>query len=234
MLIIFLLVCSKNIFWVIYLRKLKICLIISAFIIFMGCSINESTDDKASEENQIQLTVTPIPLTSAPTAFSTPVASPTVTSGPKNPNEISSFATTIYDKNEHRVNNIKLAAEDLDGTVIEPGEVFSFNGTVGRRTKEKGYEEAPIFVNGEKGKGVGGGVCQVSTTLYNAALEADLEIIERHRHSRKVSYVEEGKDAAVVYNSKDLRFKNTKDYPIEIKISVSDDQIRVTLNKKTD
>lgn len=195
-------------------------------LLFTGCN-NESTNDKDSEENQIPLTSTPIPIT-------TPGAGPTVTSKPKNPNEISSFATTIHDKNENRVSNIKTAAEDLDGTVIEPGEIFSFNDSVGRRTKDKGYKEAPIFVNGEKSKGVGGGVCQVSTTLYNAALEADLEIIERHRHSRKVSYVEEGKDATVVYNSKDLRFKNTKDYPIEIRVSVSEDEIRITLNKKTD
>jgi len=204
----------------------------------MGCSItNENTGDKISEERQMQTTGTLTLPASTPIPLSTPGASTAITPEPtitKNPNEISSFATTIYDKNENRVNNIKIAAEELDKTVIEPGEVFSFNETVGRRSKEKGYEEAPIFVDGEKSKGVGGGVCQVSTTLYNAALEADLEIIERHRHSREVSYVEEGKDAAVVYNSKDLRFKNTKDYPIEIRISVSEDEIHVTINKKTD
>lgn len=210
----------------------------SVVILFMGCSItNENTGDKISEERQMQTTGTPTLPASTPIPLSTPGASTAITPEPtitKNPNEISSFATTIYDKNENRVNNIKIAAEELDKTVIEPGEVFSFNETVGRRSKEKGYEEAPIFVDGEKSKGVGGGVCQVSTTLYNAALEADLEIIERHRHSREVSYVEEGKDAAVVYNSKDLRFKNTKDYPIEIRISVSEDEIHVTINKKTD
>ncbi|NLM10952.1 MAG: VanW family protein [Clostridiaceae bacterium] len=212
------------------MRNINICLVsILIIVFFSGCSINESTNDQASDENQTLITSTPIPLSS-------PAAEPTltVTPEPKNPNEISSFATTIYDKDEHRVNNIKTAAEDLDGTVIKPGEIFSFNDTIGRRSKEKGYEEAPIFVNGEKSKGVGGGVCQVSTTLYNAALEADLKIIERHRHSREVSYVPEGKDAAVVYNSKDLRFKNTKDYPIEIRISVSEDEINVTLNKKTE
>ena len=210
----------------------------SVVILFMGCSItNENTGDKISEERQMQTTGTLTLPASTPIPLSTPGASTAITPEPtitKNPNEISSFATTIYDKNENRVNNIKIAAEELDKTVIEPGEVFSFNETVGRRSKEKGYEEAPIFVDGEKSKGVGGGVCQVSTTLYNAALEADLEIIERHRHSREVSYVEEGKDAAVVYNSKDLRFKNTKDYPIEIRISVSEDEIHVTINKKTD
>ncbi|NLX77754.1 MAG: VanW family protein [Clostridiaceae bacterium] len=210
------------------MRIIKISFVFTlVFIFFSGCSANESANDRKTENSPPQATVTPIPLSS-------PTAGPVTTIKPENPNVISSFTTKIYDKDKHRVNNIKLAAEDLDKTVIEPGEVFSFNETVGRRTREKGYEEAPIFVDGEKSKGVGGGVCQVSTTLYNAALEADLEIVERHRHSRKVSYVPEGKDAAVVYNSKDLRFKNTRDYPIEIRISVSEDKIHVTLNKKTD
>lgn len=219
----------KEYVWVIKMRKTTGIIIICVLVItsLSACYINENTNDETSENNQISLTSTPIPTI-------TVAAVPTITPEPKNPNEISSFTTTIYDKDEHRVNNIKLAAEDLDGTVIKSGEVFSFNGAVGRRTKEKGYEEAPIFVNGEKDKGVGGGVCQVSTTLYNAAIKAELEIIERHRHSREVSYVPEGKDAAVVYNSKDLRFKNTKDYPIEIRISVSEDEIEVTLNKKTE
>ncbi len=199
---------------------------ISIFIVFTGCSRNDIEEKKPNIEpdnNHIALTNTPIP---------TIEATPTVE--PKNSNEISSYATTLYDKNEHRVKNIKIAAEDLNHTIIDAGEVFSFNDTVGKRTKEKGYEEAPILVSGEKSKGTGGGVCQVSTTIYNAALDADLKIIERHRHSKEVSYVPEGKDAAVVYGAKDMRFKNTKDYPIEILISVSEDEIHVTLNKKTE
>lgn len=219
------------------MKRTGICLLTVFFIIMAGCFENKTADDGVRENSQqapsvTTPSVTSVPLTTVPST--TPAPTPALTSKPENPKEISSFTTIIYDKEENRVNNIKIAAEELDGTVIEPGEVFSFNETVGKRSKEKGYEEASIFVDGEKSKGVGGGVCQVSTTLYNAALKADLEIIERHRHSRKVSYVEEGKDAAVVYNSKDLRFKNTRDYPIEIRISVTEDEIRVTLNKKSE
>ncbi|AGC68170.1 putative factor for cell wall maintenance or synthesis YoaR [Thermoclostridium stercorarium subsp. stercorarium DSM 8532] len=217
------------------MKKAKIFLTIMAIILISGCLANR-TDDKKSNENAAEDELAPV--TDTPVPLSMPPTSPAVTTAPENtptpdPNLVSSFATVIYDKNENRVNNIKIAAEELDGTIIEPGEIFSFNETVGRRTKEKGYKEATIFVDGEKSKGVGGGICQVSTTLYNAALEAGLKIVERHRHSREVSYVEKGKDAAVAYNSKDLRFKNTKDYPIEIKVTVTEDEIRVSIYKKS-
>jgi len=211
------------------MKKTGFSLAILAIVLLSGCFADKNNAGDVNENGKVTITPTPIPL-STPSAMPTPTAEPEPT---KNPNEISSFSTPIKDKNENRVHNIKIAAEELDGTVIEPGEVFSFNETVGKRTKEKGYREATIFVDGEKSKGVGGGVCQVSTTLYNAALEADMEIIERHRHSREVSYVEESRDAAVVYNSKDLRFKNTRDFPVEIKVTVTDDEIRVKMYKKT-
>lgn len=163
----------------------------------------------------------------------TPASTPTPSPKPKDPNEIVRFSTEILNKDEDRVHNIKIGAEDIDHTVLEPGEVFSFNDTLGKRTGDKGYEKAPIMLgNGDKGEGTGGGVCQLSTTLYNAALKADLEIVERHRHSESIPYVEEGKDATVVYGSKDLRFKNTRDYPIEILISVSEEKVTVKLYKK--
>lgn len=171
----------------------------------------------------------------------TPMQLPTVTVTPtpkakeKDPNEISSYATEILNKDENRVKNIKIAADELNHTVLEPGEVFSFNSALGKRTDDKGYEEAPILKgNGQKGKGIGGGICQISSTMYNAALKSDMEIIERHRHSEPVPYVPEGKDATVVYNSKDLRFKNTKDYPVEILVSVSEDEVTVRFLKKID
>jgi HAMP domain-containing protein len=139
---------------------------------------------------------------------------------------------TIPQEQHNKYLNIKTATEELNHSVIEPGDVFSINEKLGKRTEEKGYKEAPILQGGKKGKGVGGGICQISSTIYNAALKADMKIIERHRHSEPVPYVPEGKDAAVVYNSKDFRFKNTKDYPVEIIISVSEDEITVKLYKK--
>ncbi len=101
----------------------------------------------------------------------------------------------------------------LDGTVVPPGDIFSFNETVGPRTREAGFEEAIIIAGQEFVPGLGGGVCQVSTTLYNAALKAGMKITERSRHSRMIHYVPIGLDAAVSYGVIDLKFQNTsKDY----------------------
>jgi vancomycin resistance protein YoaR len=184
--------------------------------ILSGCFAKKEIEEQPPIQDTITLTptVTPVP---------TEVV---------NKNEISSYSTIFYDKNENRISNIKTASEELNHTVIYPDEVFSFNETLGRRTKDKGYKEAPILSKGEKAKGTGGGICQISSTLYNAALLADMEIVERHRHSKKVPYVPEGKDATVVYNSKDFKFRNTKDYPVEIVVKITEDGIRISLNKK--
>lgn len=115
-----------------------------------------------------------------------------------------------------RSKNIATAVKYLDGTVIPPGATFSFNKTVGPRTKEAGFEEALIIVGQEFTPGLGGGVCQVSSTLYNAALKAGMKITERSRHSRTINYVPIGLDAAVSYGIIDLKFENTSDCFIAI------------------
>lgn len=151
----------------------------------------------------------------------------------KNIVKIGNFSTEILDDQKSRVNNIKVASDYINGVQIMPGEEFSFNGTLGRRTKEKGYKKAPIIVITEKGPkkgyGVGGGICQISTTLYNAALEAGLEITERHQHSKKVPYIEKGKDATVVYGGADLKFVNNRENPIIINVNVSEGKVTVKL-----
>lgn len=204
-------------------------LFIILLITLTACPGNEQESEIAEnypEESQ------EIPQQS-PSISALPSTSPAPTVKPEDPNEISSYATELLNKDEDRIHNIKLAADELNHTLLNPGEVFSFNGILGKRTSDKGYEKAPILLgDGQKGEGTGGGICQISSTLYNAALEADMEIIERHRHSEPVPYVPEGKDATVVYNSKDLRFKNTKDYPVEILVSVSEDEVTVRLYKK--
>ena len=147
--------------------------------------------------------------------------------------EIGNFSTEILDNQKSRVNNIKVASEYINGIQIMPGEEFSFNGTLGKRTKDKGYKKAPIIIKTEKGPkkgyGVGGGICQISTTLYNAALEAGLEITERHQHSKKVPYIEKGKDATVVYGGADLKFVNNRENPIIINVNVSEGKVTVKL-----
>jgi len=125
----------------------------------------------------------------------------------------------------NRAINIRLAAETINGTILLPGEEFSFNQVVGPRTPEKGYTIAHVYIQGEVRDGYGGGVCQVSTTLYDAVLLANLKVTERHNHMFTVSYVPLGMDAAVSYGYADLKFKNTTDYPIRIDARVSDNNV---------
>ena len=147
--------------------------------------------------------------------------------------EIASFSTKIHNKENARQNNIKITCNALTNTEIKSGEVFSFCNTVGKATEEKGYQEADIFVDGKKQKGVGGGNCQVSTTLYNAVANVDgIEIIERHEHSNDVPYIEKGKDAAVSYGSYDLKFKNNTPNTIKIIVEFDEENITAKIIKK--
>lgn len=150
--------------------------------------------------------------------------------------KIGEFSTRFNKELKERTENIKLAAEILNGHVIAPGEVFSFNEVVGERTGEKGYKEAPIFVNNETVPGIGGGICQLSSTLYNVALLLDLEIVERSNHSLPVSYVPLGRDATVNYNTIDFKFKNITHGHLLIHCEVEDDTLKVCIfgNEKWD
>lgn len=146
---------------------------------------------------------------------------------------IGSYTTSILDKEASRLNNIKLASERIDGFKLLPGDEFSFNRIVGKRTEEKGYEDATIIIRRKgvpkKGIGVGGGICQVSSTLFNAAEACKLNIIERHKHSKTVGYVPKGKDATVNYGSYDFRFSNNRSYPIMIRTYLSSDTLTVKI-----
>ena len=130
--------------------------------------------------------------------------------------EIANFSTKIHNKEKARQNNMRITCDSLTNTEIKPEEIFSFCNTVGKATKEKGYQEADVYVDGEKKQGLGGGNCQVSTTLYNAVIRAELEITERSAHSMIVSYVEPSMDAAISGEYKDLKFKNSTKYPVYI------------------
>lgn len=125
--------------------------------------------------------------------------------------------TTIYDpSNKNRSNNLSIAAEKIDGTIVMPGEIFSYNQTVGERTIAAGYKEAGAYAGGRVVQDVGGGICQTSSTLYNAALLANLEIVDRSNHQFLTSYVSASRDATVAWGSIDFQFKNTRTYPIRI------------------
>ena len=112
--------------------------------------------------------------------------------------------------------NLKLASKKIDGTVLKPGQIFNWFNVVGPATKSRGFKDAIIFVNHKSVLGSGGGVCQVSTTLFQAAREAGLQIVERHTHSKVVSYTTRGNDATVAYGSKNLKIRNNKKYTIRL------------------
>lgn len=148
--------------------------------------------------------------------------------------QIAYFSSNIYDKDENRVYNIGLAIGKINGIIVKKGETFSFNDTVGPMGEEQGFKEAVGFdSNGKKIKMFGGGMCQISSTIYNAALMINLEIIERHPHSRRVYYVPKDKDATVYYGSLDLKFKNTTNDDIKIIATNDNSNVTIILNKIT-
>ena len=136
------------------------------------------------------------------------------------PDMLSTYSTRYSTRDRDRTTNLQLAASKINGTVLMPGETFSYNQVVGKRTIAAGYKEAPIYVSGEVVDGLGGGICQITSTLYNAVLYANLEIVERSNHQFVPSYVTASRDATVVYGSIDFKFKNNRDYPIKLVCSV--------------
>jgi vancomycin resistance protein YoaR len=143
--------------------------------------------------------------------------------------KITSFTTKFTASNKPRSKNISLAGKFIDGTIVAPGETFSFNETVGERTKARGFQVAGVYVNGKVDEGIGGGICQVSTTLYNAVLLADLEIAERRNHSLTVPYVPLSRDAAVSWGTQDFKFKNNTEHYIYIHTKLTNDTITFDL-----
>jgi len=196
-------------------------------VLLTGCSNNENNnqDDKANAErmqanvtndaNQIQNNVVEIKKNATSTEEIT----------------IAEFSTKIYNKEEPRQNNVRITCNKLNGTIVKKGDTFSFEKTVGKATTAEGYQEADIFdKDGNKIKGLGGGNCQVSTTLYNAVLKTEnLEVVERHEHSNSVPYIEEGRDAAVAYGSCDFKFANNSGYNLKIYAEALEDSVNIRI-----
>ena len=129
---------------------------------------------------------------------------------------IGSFYTTLINSSEGRTNNVILACEKINGTIVNSGEIFSFNNTVGQRSSQAGYKDAPIFSGNKVIDGIGGGICQASSTLYNATMASGLQVIERHPHSLPVKYCPPLLDATVSWGIEDYKFKNILDRPVQI------------------
>lgn len=139
------------------------------------------------------------------------------------------FATSLEARTASQRHNVELATRRLNGAVIKPGETFSFNTRVGTYSRDQGYRRAPVSYNGTLISSWGGGVCQVSTTLYNAALLSGLGIVERNRHRYAPGYVAPGRDAAVAYNNLDLKLINTSGKTLHVEAVVEGSQLRVSL-----
>lgn len=146
------------------------------------------------------------------------------------PDQLAKFTTRYSETNENRANNMKLSAEKIDGTILMPGETFSYNKIVGERTIKAGYKEAAVYMNGKVENGIGGGICQVSSSLYNAALLANLDIVTRRNHYFITSYVSPSRDATVSYGTIDFQFKNNRSYPIKIQCSSKNGICLVEIN----
>ncbi len=136
------------------------------------------------------------------------------------PTTLSQYTTSLQERTLPQLHNIRQAVQSLDGVYIPPGAVFSFNQVVGPRTLERGYLPAPVFMVAETLDSVGGGICQVSSSLYNAALLAGLEVVERHPHYRQVESVPPGLDATVWYGLADLKLRNPFPWPVRLRFQI--------------
>src|SRR6187397_3245881 len=136
---------------------------------------------------------------------------------------------TFYGGEPNRIHNVQLVSHLVDKHVIAPGETFSFNGTTGARTPDKGFLEAPVIINGELKTGLGGGICQVSTTTFNAAYEAGLSITDRTNHALYISHYPLGRDATVNYPDTDLKFENDTGHWLWLRTFVGSSSLTVAL-----
>ena len=151
---------------------------------------------------------------------------------PPKEEEISSYSSPLKSKASGRLNNIRITCLKLNGVTVSSGDTFSFCNTIGPSKASDGYEKADVIMNGEIIQALGGGNCQVSSTLYNAVLAvSELEVVERHEHGKDVSYVPDGKDAAVSYGSLDFKFKNNLPNNIKLYFSSDDENVTVRIVK---
>lgn len=137
------------------------------------------------------------------------------------PDLLGTYSTKYDASDKDRTTNLKLAVQKINDKVVLPGETFSYNKTLGERTIAAGYKNAKVYESGQVVDGIGGGICQISSTLYNSVLFADLEIVERRNHQFVTSYTPAGRDATVVYGQTDFKFKNNRDYAVKIQASIS-------------
>jgi len=184
---------------------------------------NAPVDGNASVNNT--------PMTGNVSVNNVPVSNNSMKTVEKPSNQLAHHETQFDATDSNRGTNIALATGSINNAIIRPGETFSFNDTIGSTVEERGYKESIVYVGGKKSKSFGGGVCQVSTTLCNAAINAGMTIVERHDHSLPVKYAEEGSEAATSHSGNlDFKFKNEKPHPVTIQASSNNGTISVSIN----
>ena len=222
-------------------------ILIAIFFIIAGIALgiywfNSQNNKNVSDNNKSTYNAS---RTTGDTNNTTPIKDNTITDNTINNNDktdnkenentysqkqIASYSTTIYTKESDRQNNISIACSALNGTTVNDGDTFSFCNTVGKTSTSKGYEKADVFVDGEVEHALGGGICQVSTTLYNAVRSVSkLDVTERHSHSNDVPYIKKGKDAAVAYGSYDFKFVNNTGNTIKIEAKNTKNKVTIKL-----
>lgn len=214
--------------------KLRIGAAICCLLLAAGCSRNpraqaEPQPERRQSQSPVQQQQTG---RQAPPERQEPTPAPEAETAPpaqQQEQEIASVSTPLLDKHEGRLTNIRLAAGQINGSVIPPGASFSFNQTVGERTAAKGYQKAIVFKDKEELMGLGGGICQLSSTLYLAALQGGLEVTERHAHQLPVHYVEQDQDAAIEFGSLDLVFVNNTDRPLRVGAWLTEEAVIASL-----
>ena len=214
--------------------KLRIGAAICCLLLAAGCSRNpraqaEPQPERRQSQSPVQQQQTG---RQAPPERQEPTPAPEAEAAPpaqQQEQEIASVSTPLLDKQEGRLTNIRLAAGQINGAVIPPGASFSFNQTVGERTAAKGYQKAIVFKDKEELMGLGGGICQLSSTLYLAALQGGLEVTERHAHQLPVHYVEQDQDAAIEFGSLDLVFVNNTDRPLRVGAWLTEEAVIASL-----
>ena len=184
---------------------------------------------KLDEEKTLENLVALIATGTGDTQLPVEDIAPMVQSDAMQMRTIAKFSTDVSFRNVASRGNVRLALNFFNLLTVNPGDTVSFNEIVGPRTEARGFKEAPEYAGNETTTGIGGGVCQASTTLYNAVIQAGMDVIERHRHQMTVSYVEPSQDAAVEYGSKDFVFRNSTEHPIYIYTNVSADTASVVI-----
>lgn len=187
---------------------------------------NEPRNEKVGYEFQNNQDKVPIIVTTPPTVIIKEQPAPTHTN-----KVISTFSTRLLDTHKNRIYNLKLASSKINNYIVYPGTTFSFNKVVGKRDPAHGYKKARILIDGEKDEDIGGGICQLSSTLYNSVKKLNFIIVERHTHSGDVHYIPLGYDAAVNYSSMDFKFINIKSYPIKLTVSLKEGYLTVNVVK---